>query len=176
MPLLYQAALTVLHVLLLLLPPSSSGSAARPATTAAPSSSGARQTSDKGVPPHQQLSRDQELRRTVKEIVQVIFQNAKEKSVPLVIRHQELGDFATQLPARQQNPVIFLRLPSGRGVKVSLRHNRYTLGHIQRDILDDTIRLNRVFLLIPGSNEFLRRDEDLRTLLPNIPELQVVVC
>ena len=80
----------------------------------------------------------------------------------------------------QPKPVIVLRLASGRGVRVLLRHNRYTLGHIQRDILDDDIlgplRLNRVFLLIPGSNEFLRRDEDLRTLLPNFPELQVVVC
>ena len=57
-----------------------SGSAAQPATTVAPSSSGARQASDKGVPPHQQLSRDQELRRTAREIVQAIFQNAKEKS------------------------------------------------------------------------------------------------
>ena len=110
-------------------------------------SSGARQASDKGVPPHQQLSRDQELRA-----------------------------LATHLPARQQNPVIFLRLPSGRGVKVSLRYNCYTLGHIQRDMLERTISSNRVFLVIPGCNEPLPRDQDLRNLLPNIRELQVVVC
>ena len=89
--------------------------------------SGARQTSDKGAPPHQQLSRDQELRRTAREIVQAIFQNAKEKAVPLVSRREELSAFASQLPARQPNPVIFLRLPSGRGVKVSLRYNLCTL-------------------------------------------------
>ena len=113
---------------------------------------------------------------TAKDIVQAIFQNAKEKAVPLVIRRQELGDFATQLPARQQNPVIFLRLPSGRGVKVSLRYNCYTLGHIQRDMLERTIKSNRVFLVIPGCNEPLPRDQDLRNSLPNIQELQVVVC
>ena len=93
-----------------------------------------------------------------------------------MIRRQGLDAFATQLPARQQNPVILLRLPSGRGVKVSLRYNCYTLAHIQRAMLERSISSNYVYLVIPGCNEPLPRDQDLRNLLPNIQELQVVVC
>ena len=127
-----------------------SGSAAQPATTVAPSSSVARQASHKGVPPHQQLSRDQEMRRTAKDIIQAIFENAKEKAVPLVSRREELSAFARQLPARQQNPEILLCLLSGRGVKEPLRYNCYNLRHIRRNMLERAICSNRVFLVIPG--------------------------
>ena len=152
-----------------------SGSVAQPATTVAPSSSGFRHASDKGVPPHQQLSRGEEMGTTAKDIVQAIFQNAKDKAATLVIRRQELKAFATELPARQPNPVIVLRLPSGRGVNVSLRYNLYTVGHIQRDMLERSIKSNHVFLLVPGCDEPLPQNQDLRKLLPNIRELQVVV-
>ena len=121
------------------------GRAARPATTVAPSSSGARQASD------------------------------RDKAATLADRHQELKAFAIKLPARQPNPVIVLRLPSGRGVNVSLRGNLNTVAHIQKNVLERSIKSNRVFLLVPGGDEPLPQNQDLRKLLPDIRELQVVV-
>ena len=138
-------------------------------------SSAASQASDNGIPPQQRVSRDQEVHQTARDTVQAIFQNAKENAATLVIRRQELKAFATELPARQPNPVIVLRLPSGRGVNVSLRGNLNTVAHIQKNVLERSIKSNRAFLLVPGCDEPLPQNQDLRKLLPNIRELQVVV-
>ena len=116
-----------------------------------------------------------ELQRIARNTVQIIFQKAKEEATPLVIRRQGLDLFAAQLPARVPNPIIRLRLPSARVIEVPLRYNRNTVAHIQRDLLDLSIRRNRVILFIPGCNEPLPPDQDMRNLLPNIPELDVVV-
>ena len=89
---------------------------------------------------------------------------------------QELAAFAVQLSARKPNPMILLRFSSGKEVNVSLRYNCYTLAHIQSSMLEKSISSDYVYLMIPGCNEPLPRDQDLRKLLPNIRELEVVIC
>ena len=115
-----------------------------------------------------------ELQRIARNTVQTIFQKAKEEAAPLVIRREGLDVFAAQLPARVPNPVIRLRLPSARVIEVPLRYNRNTVAHIQRDLTDRSIRQNRVILFIPGCNEPLPPEQDLRNLLPDNPEVLAV--
>ena len=111
---------------------------------------------------------------TAKDIVHAIFQNAKDKAARL-IQYQELKAFALGLPGRQLNPVMVLRLPSGNKVNVPLRSKRHTLADIQRDTLDRSLQSNLIFLVVPRSHKLLPRNQDLRKLLPDIQELQVIV-
>ena len=117
----------------------------------------------------------EEMEITAKDIVHAIFQNAKDKAATRLIEYQELKAFGLRLRRRQLKPVMLLRLLSGNTVNVLLHSKRHTLVDIQRDTLDRSLQSNHICLVDPHSHKLLPRNQDLRKLLPDIQELQVIV-
>ena len=97
-----------------------------------------------------------------------------EKAISLAAIQRMKTDVA-RLPRNPQFQYMTLRFLGGQTMQVPLTGNCNTQKDLQRDGVCGWLRRNSVQLFIPGIPEPLPVDQDLRHLLPNIPELEIVI-
>ena len=112
----------------------------------------------------------------VSETVQNIFQKAKNKVLERNKRSEDINQLATSLPpARPLKTMTFRYATSGTTFQVLLHDRQNCINHIQDRALGGELRRSIIKAFIPGIPEPLSNKQDLRHLLPNIPELEIVV-
>lgn len=115
----------------------------------------------------------------VKGVVQDIMDKARENAIARITSERARFQYEMQMAldhvSSRRVLSIRLRLPSGQTITCPLQDHMNTLRHLQSHQLPAEIRRHRVQLFIPEVPEALEYDQDLRVLLPGIPELELVI-
>ena len=110
----------------------------------------------------------------VSNTVQNIFQKARDEAIGRIARREfQIRQLARSLPPARKPSTMTFRYTSGEAFQVCLNDNQNTINRIQHRSTDAQLRRSIIKAFIPGIPEPLSNDQDLRHLLPNVPELEL---